>query len=93
MDTSSTSPRLAFRMKPELKERIETAAQLLGLSLTDFVLATLSERASEVLDRESTMRLSSRDRDRFLAELNRSGKVVPPLRQALEKERARRRGD
>ncbi len=92
MDTSSTSPRLAFRMKPELKERIETAAQLLGLSLTDFVLATLSERASEVLDRENTLRLSNRDRKRFLAELNRPGKVIPALKQAMDKERTRRRG-
>lgn len=92
MDTSSTSPRLAFRMKAELKERIETAAQLLGLSLTDFVLATLSERASEVLDRESTLRLSNRDRKRFLAELSRPGKVIPALKQAMEAEHKRRRG-
>ncbi|MHB2016511.1 MAG: hypothetical protein ACYCW6_06135 [Candidatus Xenobia bacterium] len=32
---------MAFRMRPELKARIETVASFLGVTVTDFVLATL----------------------------------------------------
>ena len=63
MNTSSTTanPRLAFCMKPELKDRIEEAAALLGLNLTDFVLSSLPERASEVVERHRNITLSGRD--------------------------------
>lgn len=93
MDTLSTTtanPRLAFRMKPELKERIEEAAALMGLSLTDFVLSTLSERAAEVLERHRRLTLSDRDRDRFLEALNRPGRPIPALAETLAKQRGRR---
>lgn len=92
MDTLAVpgNPRLAFRLKPELKERIEEAAALLGLSLTDFVLSTLSERSSEVLDRQRRITLSDRDRDRFLDALNRPGRPVPALVNTLQKQRESR---
>ena len=91
MNTSLTTanPRLAFRMKPELKERIEEAASLLGLNLTDFVLSTLSERASQVVDRHRNITLSDRDRDRFLEALNRSGRPIPALMETIRKQRER----
>lgn len=91
MNTSPTTanPRLAFRMKPELKDRIEEAAALLGLNLTDFVLATLSERASEVVERHRNITLSDRDRDRFLKALNRRGRSIPALVETIQKQRER----
>ena len=90
MSTSPTmaNPRLAFRMKPELKERIEAAAALLGLNLTDFVLSTLSERAFEVMERHRNITLSDRDRDRFLEALNRHGRPIPDLVETIQRHRA-----
>ena len=90
LPTTAANPRLAFRMKPELKERIEEAAELLGLSLTDFVLSALSERASEVLERHRLIALSDRDRDRFLEALNRPGRSIPALAETLARQRERR---
>ncbi len=89
MNTSPTkaNPRLAFRMKPELKERIEAAAALLGLNLTDFVLSTLSERAFEVVERHRNITLSDRDRDRFLEALNRHGRPIPALVETIQRHR------
>lgn len=93
MSTSiGANPRLAFRMKPELKERIEEAAALMGLTVTDFVVSALSERASEVLERQSGILLSDRDRDRFLKALSRPGEVVPELSATLERRRQRQAG-
>jgi len=94
MNTSLTTanPRLAFRMKPELKGRIEEAAALLGLNLTDFVLSTLSERASEVLERYRNITLSDRDRNRFLEALNRHGRPIPPLVETIQRQRERQSG-
>lgn len=91
MNTSPTkaNPRLAFRMKPELKERIEAAAALLGLNLTDFVLSTLSERAFEVVERHRNITLSDRDRDRFLEALNRHGRPIPALVETIQKQQER----
>ncbi len=82
---SGASPRVAIRMKPELKTRIEEAAALMGLTVTDFVVSTLSERASEVLQRQAGITLSDRDRDRLLAALNRPGKPIPALVATLKK--------
>jgi uncharacterized protein (DUF1778 family) len=92
MDTSTANPRLAFRMKPALKERIEEAATLLGLNLTDFVLSTLSERASEVLERHRNITLSDRDRDRFLEALDRPGRPIPALVKTIKTSRKRHSG-
>ena len=94
MNTSPTmaNPRLAFRMKPELKERIEEAAALLGLNLTDFVLSTLSERAFEVVERHRNIKLSDRDRDRFLEALNRHGRPIPALVKTIQKQREHHEG-
>jgi len=91
MNTSPTraNPRLAFRMKPELKEHIEEAAALLGLNLTDFVLATLSERAFEVVERHRNITLTDRDRDRFLEALNRHGRPIPDLVETIQRQRER----
>lgn len=78
VDTTAT-PRLAFRMKPELKQRIEEAAALMGLSVTDFVVTTLAERATQVVERQRAITLSDRDRDRFLEALHRRGRPIPEL--------------
>jgi uncharacterized protein (DUF1778 family) len=92
MNITTANPRLAFRMKPELKERIEEAAALLGLNLTDFVLSTLSERASEVVERHRYITLSDRDRNRFLEALNRPGRPIPALAETIKTHRKRHTG-
>jgi len=62
--------RLSLRLPSEWKRTIEEAAAQLGLSVTDFAVATLVEDARQVLARHQATELSSRDRDLFLALLD-----------------------
>lgn len=65
------SERLDLRLAPEVKQEIERAAALSGQSLSNFVLGAAVPRAREVLREADVIRLTARDRDRFLAALDR----------------------
>jgi uncharacterized protein (DUF1778 family) len=45
----STTARLNFRVRPETEQRLRAAADALGLTLTDFVIAAAELRADDVL--------------------------------------------
>lgn len=64
--------RLDFRLPAELKETIEQAAAHTGQSVSDFAVSTLVRTARRVLEEERVTRLSNRDRDIFLAMLDRT---------------------
>lgn len=69
-NTTQDIARLNIRLSTEIKERIEKAAIVSGVSLTDFTITNLSQVADEVLDRHRTRKLSNRDRDIFLTMLD-----------------------
>jgi len=56
------------------------------------LLSTLSERASEVVDRHRNITLSDRDRDRFLEALNRPGRSIPALAKTIKTHQKRHSG-
>jgi uncharacterized protein (DUF1778 family) len=58
---------LSVRLPSELKDDIERAAALLGLSVNDFAIATLVQAARSVLHQQRVTELSNRDRDIFIA--------------------------
>lgn len=62
--------RLNFRLAPEIKARVARAATIIGQDLTEFAVATLSQRADEVLARHDNMLLSSEDYQFFLDSLS-----------------------
>ena len=70
IDTAQDIARLNIRLPLHVKERIEQAAQVSGVSLTDFTIANLSQSADEILERYHFRKLSNRDRDIFLAMLD-----------------------
>ena len=76
--------RLNFRLRPDIKDRIEKAATVSGKSITDFAVATLSETADEILERHTQAQLSNRDRDIFLAMLDRADKPNAALKRAAK---------
>lgn len=53
-----------------VKERIEQATMVSGVSLTNFTIANLSQSADEVLEHHHFRKLSNRNRDIFLAMLD-----------------------
>ena len=63
---TKSESRLNFRLPAEIKERIENAALLSGVTLTDFAIRSLADSADEVLERQQARKLSDRDRDKFL---------------------------
>jgi len=74
--------RLNFRLRPDLKDRIEKAASVSGKSITDFAVTTLIETADEILERYQAAELSNRDRDIFLAILDRADKPNALMKRA-----------
>ena len=78
------SSRLSIRLPANVKERIEQAAMISGVSLTDFTIANLTESAEEVLERHHFRKLSKRDRDIFLAMLDADNKPNKKLVAAFK---------
>ncbi len=64
--TSNQVARLNFRLPSEVKERIENAALVSGVTVTDFAINALVNSADQVLETHHKRKLSDRDRDIFL---------------------------
>lgn len=52
---TNASHRFEFRIRPESKQRIEHAANLVNESASDFVRAAAEQRADEVLSRDDVV--------------------------------------
>ena len=70
MATRATTSRLGFRIPLNTMRRIEQAAAILGQTVSNFAKESLVERAQTVIDEYAVLRLSDRDRDRFLQMLD-----------------------
>lgn len=89
-DASKNNARLNFRLPAELKETIEQAAAHLGQTVSDFAISTLVETARHVIQEHDVTRLSNRDRDRFVALLDRADlKPNKALRAAAKRYKER----
>jgi uncharacterized protein (DUF1778 family) len=79
--TPIKSERLNLRLDEISKKKIEQAAAVLQSSVNSFIIATVLEKAEEIIQRHEEMILSDRDRDIFLDAL-----VNPPVpNEALRK--------
>jgi uncharacterized protein (DUF1778 family) len=65
-ERSRKSGRLEARVTPEMKEMFQEAADLEGLSLTDFYVRSVREAAQRVLREREIIELSQRDRVAFV---------------------------
>lgn len=61
--------RTEARLLPEQKMRIERAAMLKGLSLSDFIVQNADEAAIRTIQQHESWTLESRDRDVFVQSL------------------------
>jgi uncharacterized protein (DUF1778 family) len=77
------SARLDFRIRPENKELIEQAADLLGMTVTEFADTRLVQIARQVIAEHNITRLTNRDRDVFLAMLEANRAPSAALRKAF----------
>jgi uncharacterized protein (DUF1778 family) len=79
----ATTTRLEFRIRPESKELIEQAAQLLGMSVSEFANSRLVQLARQVISEHNVTKLTNRDRDIFLAMLEADTEPNAALRKAF----------
>lgn len=85
MNTAAQGTRLDVRLDSRNKRMIEEAAGLLGQSLSAFTVSTLVREAESVVEQFGLIRLSDRDRDAFLAALDKPPKPNVRLRRAARR--------
>jgi uncharacterized protein (DUF1778 family) len=71
------------RTTPDQAETIRAAAEVNGVSVTDFVVDNAMAAAAQVLADRVHFKLSAEDFDRFLEILDRPARVDPKLRELL----------
>lgn len=91
--TKSKVVRLDMRINSQAKMIIERAASITGQTLTDFAVSNLVQSAMETIERYEKLVLSDRDRDRFLAALDRPAKPLPALAKAARLHAQATRGE
>lgn len=79
--------RIAVRVTPATKERIEQAAGLVGRTVSDFTTEAVQEKAEAVIRDRRVLELSDRDMDALLAALENP----PPPNEAMLRAIARHR--
>ena len=80
---TNDAARLNFRLPVEIKKRVENAALVSGITVTDFAISALANSADEVLEQHQSRKLSNRDRDLFLAMLDNPPEPNEALRKAV----------
>lgn len=87
--SSGKLARLEARITKQQKALFMRAAQLAGLSLTDFVVTSAQERASRTLRDHDAMVLGDRDSKAFVAALLTAPEPSTRLRKAVQRYKAR----
>ncbi len=82
--------RLNFRLAPEIKARVARAATIVGQDLTEFAVATLSQKADEVLERHDRLLLGSEDYQFFLNALGETKTAAPSKKSKKAADKYRR---
>lgn len=88
----SESVRLDVRINHQTKTLIERAAAITGQTLTDYAISNLVESAMATIERHERLVMTDRDRDRFLAALDRPAKPLPALERAARRHAQATRG-
>lgn len=81
--------RLAFRLQAEQKALIVRAAAVQGRTVTSFAMDALVQAARQAVEHAAMTRLSARDRDLFLAILDRDTRPNAALKQAARRYKTR----
>lgn len=81
----SNSDRLEARVSREQKELFQRAADLLGLTLTDFMISSMQNAAVRAIQEHEMMTLTGRDREVFVAALLNPPEPSERLRAATQR--------
>jgi uncharacterized protein (DUF1778 family) len=67
VEKGARTARLEARITDAQKDQFQRAAELQGRSLSDFVVASIQEAATRVIQEHETIRLAQQDRATFVA--------------------------
>jgi len=84
--TPSKEERIDLRTNREVKELIQRAAEVLGTTMSSFIIHHAFEAAREVLAQRESLMLSDRERDRFFELLEDAPEPNRALKQLLQNE-------
>ena len=87
--TINKQARFNFRLPAEIKDRIEKAAIISGVTVTDFAINVLADSADQVIEKQHNRTLSDRDRDIFLEMLENPPAPNEALLKAVEEYKRR----
>ncbi len=76
----SVPDRMGMRLSAELKQKIQTAAQLKGLPVAGFVKTILDEAADQTIKQHEFIKLTLKDRETFAKALLNPGE---PSKKAI----------
>lgn len=86
--------RIDFRVDEAVKAQFSQAAEAFGMNLSTFMIAAAQEQAMRAQRRTEAIMLSDRDRDLFLAALDRQARPMPqPIRKAKARQDSLVTGD
>lgn len=92
MTLALRTQRTEARLLPDQKRRIERAASIKGVSLSDFMVQNADEAAIRTIQQHESWTLSARDRDVFLKVLLNPGQPSARLKSAAKRYKERVRG-
>jgi uncharacterized protein (DUF1778 family) len=81
--------RTEARLLPDQKKRIERAARIKGVSLSDFIVQNADEAAIRTIQQYESWALEARDRDFFVEALLRPAEPSARLKSAAKRFRER----
>lgn len=77
--------RIEARVTPEQKQFFERAAEVSGVTLTDFAISSMQRAAAEALEQYTMLKLSMRDQQAFLDTLLNPPEPNAALRRAAKR--------
>lgn len=80
--------RLEARLSRDQKELLQYAADLVGRSLTDFVLTVSQEAASKIIRDYKIIALTARESEQFVTRLQAASTPNQALKKAIKRYRA-----
>ena len=76
--------RLKARLSADVMARLKRAAEIQGLTLTDFVVAAADDAARRAIEQTGIIRLSVKDQRKIAAAILDPPKPAPALRRAAK---------
>lgn len=83
MSTARAEERLSARVPSNVRELIAQAAQAVGATVNQFLVQSAVEKATEILERERVISLSSRDAATIFDLLENPPQASDALKEAL----------